>query len=125
MGKIYQHLINKADEYLRLLCGYTESKILTIYNIENYQEKIYTFLEKSIRYKKELRNIDPWVLKEFPVLEIWFKLPENLLGYSREELHETFYELMEAIIVFEEKIRANELYDYLKIKRAGIKYVAG
>jgi hypothetical protein len=65
------------------------------------------------------------VLKEFPVLEIWFKLPENLLGYSREELHETFYELMEAIIVFEEKIRANELYDYLKIKRGGIKYVAG
>jgi hypothetical protein len=32
---------------------------------------------------------------------------------------------MEAIIVFEEKIRANELYDYLKIKRGGIKYVAG
>jgi hypothetical protein len=60
--------VNKADEYLRLLCGYTESKILTVYNIENYQEKIYTFLEKSIRYKKEVRNIPPWLLKEFPVL---------------------------------------------------------
>jgi hypothetical protein len=101
MSRVYEHLVNKADEYLRLLCGYTDSKILTVYNIENYQEKIYNFLEKSIRYKKELRNISPDLLKEFPVLEIWFKLPDVLLGYSREELHETFYELMEAIIVFE------------------------
>ena len=33
MGKVYEQITSKADEYLRLLCGYTESKILTIYNI--------------------------------------------------------------------------------------------
>ena len=110
MGRVYEHLVNKADEYLRLLCGYTDSKILTVYNIDNYQEKIYSFLEKSVRYNKPLRKIPPELLKDYPVLEIWFKLPDFLLGYSREELHETFYELMEAIIVFEQKMRANDLY---------------
>ena len=87
MDKVYEQLTGKADEYLRLLCGYTESKILTIYNIENYQEKIYSFIEKSIRYKKEVRNLPHSVIRDFPVLEIWYKLPENLLGYSRQELH--------------------------------------
>jgi hypothetical protein len=75
MGKVYEQLTSKADEYMRLLCGYTESKILTIYNIENYQEKIYTFIEKSIRYKKSIRTLPQKIIKEFPVLEIWFKLP--------------------------------------------------
>ncbi len=56
-------------------------------------------------------------------MEIWFKLPDFLLGYSREELHETFYELMEAIIVFEEKMKINDLYESLKIRKSGIKYV--
>jgi len=38
--------------------------------------------------------VPQWLLKEFPVLEIWFHLPENLFGYTREELHEKLYELL-------------------------------
>jgi hypothetical protein len=57
------------------------------------------------------------------VLKIWYGLPENLLGYSRDELHDTFYQLMEAIIIFEEKMKTSEFYDSLKIKRPGVKYL--
>lgn len=30
---------------------------------------------------------------------------------------------MEAIIVFEQKMKANDLYESLKVRRAGIKYI--
>lgn len=61
-------MINKADEYLRLVCGYTESLLLQQYNINNVHEKIKTFIEKSIKYKKEYISPPQEVVEKFPVL---------------------------------------------------------
>lgn len=44
--------VKKMYEYLHLVCGYTNSKILIRYNIADPYSKIYEFLYKSIKYGK-------------------------------------------------------------------------
>ena len=59
MKEIYKQLRRKCEEFLKVLCNYTESKILKHYNIENYHEKIMMFIEKSIKYNKEIIKLEP------------------------------------------------------------------
>lgn len=54
MKEILNQLKRKSEEFLKVICNYTESKILKHYNIDNYHEKIMMFIEKSIKYNKEI-----------------------------------------------------------------------
>ena len=56
MKSIYKKMMDKTDEYLILVCGYTKSPIVQQYNIINLYEKIRSFIEKSIKYGKEYVN---------------------------------------------------------------------
>lgn len=98
----------KIFEYLHLVCGYTLSTILIRYNITNHFAKIYEFLYKSILYGKEYRNVDKKILEKYPVLEVWYKLPDKIYGYAREEIHNSLYQLIAATIEFEKQINKME-----------------
>lgn len=60
--KIHHSMINKIDEYLRLICGYTVSSLLIQFNVPDPYSKIYEFIKKSIMYQKEFRRLDPQVI---------------------------------------------------------------
>ena len=53
------------------------------YNITDPYSKIYDFLHKSILYGKPYENLDKKVIEKYPVLEIWYNLPERIFGYAR------------------------------------------
>ena len=82
--KIHHSMINKIDEYLRLICGYTSSTLLIQYNVPDPYSKIYEFLKKSIMYQKPYRQLPLEVLERYPILELWYKLPEKLFGFTQE-----------------------------------------
>ena len=44
MKSIYKKMMDKTDEYLILVCGYTKSPIVQQYNINNLYEKIRSFI---------------------------------------------------------------------------------
>jgi hypothetical protein len=105
-----------------VLCNYTESKILKHYNIDNYHEKIMMFIEKSIKYSKEIENVSKELLNEFPILKIWYEIPQVLFGYSRETLHRKYYALVSAMLKYQDKINDLELERRLSIRRPDVTY---
>jgi len=54
--------------------------------------------------------LDKKVIEKYPVLEIWYNLPDKIFGFSREEVHSTLYKLIHANIEFEKNMKSEELY---------------
>jgi len=67
------------------------------------------FIEKSIKYNKEIENVSKELLNEFPILKIWYEIPKFLFGYSRENLHKKYYDLVRAMLAYEDKIKDLDL----------------
>lgn len=74
-------------------------------------------------YGKPYEKIDRKLLEKYPVLEIWYKLPDKIYGYGRQEIHQALYKLIQATIEFEKKIKYMEQYQYLKQKQYDRKYL--
>lgn len=122
--RIHSNMVDKINEYLRLICGYTKSTILIQFNVPDPYGKIYYFLKKSIMYQKEYRNLSPRIIEKYPILELWYKLPDKLYGYTREEIHEQLYQLIICTIEFEKKIEYLRTYEGLKVRKNDRKYDA-
>ena len=80
------------------------------------------FIEKSIKYNKEVENVSKELLSDFPILKIWYEIPAVLFGYSRDTLHRKYYDLVKAMLKYQEKINDLELEKRLSIKRPNVTY---